>query len=423
MGWLPCLNWEGCRWWLPLSSASAHALSLCLIQSSQNRHPQPAVKRWLMAALRQDPALLIYAVLHQHDDETSMDALAEWLSTYAITEFASGDSSLGCPEIDARLQSRWKELHAYFHTLPWHRWMDEAALYLEACGPPIPDTWRERWPRLADEGQECDIDDRAPDPTTLLQQLARQRLLTQSLESSFTAELQRAKLDAVKQLAYGLSHEINNPLANVSTRAQQLQRGETDPSRVAILQRIVEQTYRAHEMIADLMFYANPPATDVQPTDLRSTVNRVTDSFSEEAQRHTVRLNLELPDGAAMAMVDDTMIGEAIRAIIRNAIEAIGCEGTIVTSIVESAEVWQIHIADSGPGVSEEARRHAFDPYYSGREAGRGLGLGLCRAYRIARLHDGDVQLAGGPAGCVVTLSIPKTLIPSPQRLGRGLGW
>ena len=59
------------------------------------------------------------------------------------------------------------------------------------------------------------------------------------------------------------------------------------------------------------------------------------------------------------------------------------------------------------PGLTEHARKHAFDPYFSGREAGRGLGLGLCRAYRIAKLHNGDVRLAGGPTGCVVTMEIP----------------
>ncbi len=411
IGWLPCLKWESDRWWLPLSAESAHALSLGLIESNPNRPAKPMVKQWLMSAVRQDPSLAIYAALHQHDEETSPEQLADWLSTYAIADFALGDASLGCPEVDARMQSRWRELNAYFHTLPFHRWMDEASLYLQVCGPPVPQSWRQQWPRLAKEDDEFDefpAEDPGLAPSPFLEQLARQRRHLHSLESSFSAELQRSKLDAVKQLAYGLSHEINNPLANVSTRAQQLQRGESDPSRVAILQRIVEQTYRAHEMIADLMFYANPPATHPVTTDLRSTVQRVVDSFAEQAQRHTVRLKLDLPAQAAMATVDDTMIGEGIRALVRNAIEAIGCEGTIVISIVPSDLMWLIHVADSGPGVSEEARRHAFDPYYSGREAGRGLGLGLCRAYRIARLHEGDIQLAGGPAGCVVTLSVPN---------------
>ncbi len=213
-------------------------------------------------------------------------------------------------------------------------------------------------------------------------------------------------MGALKQLTYGLSHEINNPLANISTRAQQLQRGEEDPTRLAILQRIVDQVYRAHEMISDLMFYANPPSANRQRCDLNQTLLSVTSGFQEEAERQAIRLEVQPLAEAAPAVVDEKMIGEALRALIRNSIDAIGCQGTIVVSLVRHPGQLMIHVADSGPGLSDYAREHAFDPYFSGREAGRGLGLGLCRAYRIAKLHFGDVTLAGGPIGCVATITL-----------------
>jgi signal transduction histidine kinase len=240
----------------------------------------------------------------------------------------------------------------------------------------------------------------------MLQQLARMMQRQRSLEESFDRRLHKSKLGALKQLAYGLSHEINNPLANISTRAQQLQRGEEDPARVATLQRIIEQVYRAHEMIADLMFYANPPSAVCSPCDLNLVLNSVADSFREEARRQTIRLEVTTPHEPTEARVDEQMMGEAIRALVRNAVDAVGCQGTIVLSLVREPGRLMIHVADSGPGLSEHARKHAFDPYFSGREAGRGLGLGLCRAYRIAKLHCGEVTLAGGPAGCVATITL-----------------
>jgi len=229
-----------------------------------------------------------------------------------------------------------------------------------------------------------------------------------SLEISFTRRLHRNKMAALKELAYGLSHEINNPLANISTRAQQLQRGEQDPSRVATLQRIIDQVYRAHEMIADLMFYANPPAAKPLPCDLNTILRSVADSFAAECKRHNIRLEVTVPPEPTTVSVDPDMIGEAIRVLIRNAVEAIGCQGTIVVSVASNGNLIKLHVADSGPGLSESARQHAFDPYFSGREAGRGLGLGLCRAYRIARLHHSDITLAGGPAGCVATMTFRR---------------
>ncbi len=159
-------------------------------------------------------------------------------------------------------------------------------------------------------------------------------------------------------------------------------------------------------MIADLMFYANPPAARLALCDVTPIAKTVVDSFREETDRQKIRVEVTTPDEPAYAMVDAEMIGESIRVLIRNAIEAIGCQGTIVVSIARNGESLKLHIADSGPGLSEKARNHAFDPYYSGREAGRGLGLGLCRAYRIAQLHNAEITLAGGPAGCVATIAL-----------------
>ena len=224
-------------------------------------------------------------------------------------------------------------------------------------------------------------------------------------------------MGAIKELAYGLSHEINNTLANISTRAQQLQRGEQDPSRVATLQRIIDQVYRAHGMIADLMFYANPPEANLGDCNLVQIAQSVVDSFDEETERQGIRVEVSAPEDGVTITADGEMIGEAIRVLVRNAVEAIGCQGTIVVSIVCNGDDVKIHVADSGPGLSDEARTHAFDPYYSGREAGRGLGLGLCRAYRIARLHHAEIALAGGPAGCVATIALAKAGAADQDRL------
>ena len=86
----------------------------------------------------------------------------------------------------------------------------------------------------------------------------------------FLDALEAAKLDALKELAYGASHEINNPLANIAARAQTLLRDESDPERRRALEAIHQQALRAHEMISDLMLFARPPRLERGPVDVAS---------------------------------------------------------------------------------------------------------------------------------------------------------
>lgn len=416
MALLPCLRRGSDRWWLPRSSVAIEAVGQLLLVSG--RGPlDPIARQRVMVALRSDPALLIYAALHWPGDRATVAELADWLAEHAIGQFASGDAFLGVPKIDVAMAQRWQRLGDHYRTVPVSRWLEDAALWLEVAGPPVPQSWRQLWPKLVDppdgdieHGDDPDaIPALASSGDCMLQQLARMVQRQRSLERSFDARLHRSKMDALKQLAYGLSHEINNPLANISTRAQQLQRGEEDAGRMATLQRIVDQVYRAHEMISDLMFYANPATATRQRYDLNGIVLSVVAGFEEEAERQSIRLEVNTSGDPTMAVVDRQMIAEALRALIRNSVEAIGCQGTIVVSLVHHPGQVMVHVADSGPGLSDQARQHAFDPYFSGREAGRGLGLGLCRAYRIARLHAGDVTLAGGPTGCVATITLNES--------------
>ena len=215
-------------------------------------------------------------------------------------------------QITPTIEKRWRKLTDHFRTIPTSRWMEDAPLWLEVTGPQVSNTWREQWPLV-----RFDSAMRAATPSnnhSVLQELARSVQHQKSLESAFDARLHGEKLAAIKQLAYGLSHEINNPLANISTRAEQLQRGEADPNRTATLQRIIDQVYRAHEMIADLMFYANPPELERQTCSPSDLLAEVTGSFTEEAERQAIQIQISTEGSEAHRpepeiQADATMIG------------------------------------------------------------------------------------------------------------------
>lgn len=237
------------------------------------------------------------------------------------------------------------------------------------------------------------------------------------LEVAFDETLQREKLASLKQLAYGAGHEINNPLANISTRAQTLLRDESDPERRRKLATITSQAFRAHEMIADMMLFASPPALEIAQVDLIPLIDQIIEELLPLAEQHVTELHRA--DGHARLEVaaDGVQLAVALKGICQNAIEAIGRGGRVELAVQEidapdgqaGASGWiEISVRDTGPGITSEIRRHLFDPFFSGREAGRGLGFGLPKAWRIVTDHGGRIEVDSAPGqGTLFAIRLP----------------
>jgi signal transduction histidine kinase len=229
--------------------------------------------------------------------------------------------------------------------------------------------------------------------------------------ATFDERLERAKLDALKELAYGASHEINNPLANIAARAQTLVRGEADPERRRALEAIHQQALRAHEMISDLMLFARPPKLNVAEVDVAALVMQVVGEASAECAGRDIEIAVDESLAEAAIQADAVQLAVAVKAIVVNAVEAIGRGGRIDVRCSpgdEDGAAAVIVVEDNGPGISTETRAHLFDPFFSGREAGRGLGFGLSKAWRIVDQHGGRISVDSQPgAGARFTISLP----------------
>ncbi len=229
-------------------------------------------------------------------------------------------------------------------------------------------------------------------------------------DAKFQAAVQREKLAALRELAYGLSHEINNPLANIATRAQTLLKDETDPDRRRALATINVQAFRAHEMIADMMLFAKPPALLPKLVDAVQLADTVIAELAEEAKEQGTVLVRSGSDGPLTFIADPVQLTVSLRAIVLNSLQALGAGGRVEIALEDAAESVLFRITDNGPGLSDQAKKHMFDPYYSGREAGRGLGLGLSKCWRIAELHGGRIDVASELGqGTTIRLHLPKT--------------
>ncbi|MGO8753341.1 MAG: sensor histidine kinase [Thermoguttaceae bacterium] len=231
----------------------------------------------------------------------------------------------------------------------------------------------------------------------------------EQLEKHFQETLETEKLEAMAEFAAGAGHEINNPLAIIAGRAQLFLRDETDPERRRELALMNAQVRRAYEMIADMRLFARPPRPEWKSVDLIGSIDALIADLLPLAAERSIQVRRIGDAGPIEAEVDPTQLSVAIQALCRNSFEAIGCEGRVEIAVRGRADEVEIRVEDDGPGIPPEHRRHLFDPFYSSRQAGRGLGLGLSKCWRIVTGHGGRIEVAGAAArGAVLTITLPR---------------
>jgi two-component system NtrC family sensor kinase len=236
--------------------------------------------------------------------------------------------------------------------------------------------------------------------------------LHRALEEQHRDEVERLlaqKLRGLAEFAAGAGHEINNPLAVISGQAQYLLQHEDEGSRQRALQTIIQQSQRIHQALRDLMQFARPSRPHKQVHDLLSVVREVVVALGDLAAGRRVELHGPDPSGPPVLIdADAGQVRAALTCLVRNAVEAAPAAGWArVTIELPEPDRVEVLVEDSGPGPDAAQQEHLFDPFYSGRQAGRGRGLGLPIAWRLARENGGAVRFVSrseGPTRFVLTL-------------------
>jgi signal transduction histidine kinase len=224
------------------------------------------------------------------------------------------------------------------------------------------------------------------------------RFLAQAArEHSVDASLEQAKLAALAEFAAGAGHEINNPLGTISGRVQLLLPGETDPERRRALTTIGGQAYRVRDMIGDLMLFARPPAPQFAAVRLDESAAEVVAKLSSLAAERECTLTLE-GSGLVEIRADVVQVAVVISNLVRNALEASPRGGQVIVRVSSRGDAagqggGRLTVIDQGAGLTSTDLEHLFDPFYSGRQAGRGLGFGLSKCWRIVELHGGQITV------------------------------
>jgi signal transduction histidine kinase len=220
------------------------------------------------------------------------------------------------------------------------------------------------------------------------------------LREHFNEELERQKLDALAEFAAGAGHEINNPLAIIGGHAQLLLREIENTEHRRQLAVITAQVKRAYEMIADIRYFARPPKPEIEQFDLVKWLQSLAEKQTPLMRELGIELHFATDSDSAMIETDPVQLHLVVSALCNNACDILQATGgNIWLRFRRMEKGWEISVEDDGPGVSQEIRPLIFCPYYSGRQAGRGLGFGLPKAWRIMQQLGGFIKYEPSETG------------------------
>jgi putative nucleotidyltransferase with HDIG domain len=219
-------------------------------------------------------------------------------------------------------------------------------------------------------------------------------------------------ISMVGEMAAGAAHELNNPLAVISGRAQMELDLAVEPERRRAMEIVVEQAKKASQIVLDLMKFAKPDAPTPKRLPLQQVVRHALQHWKQPSVAPRGQFNIGNLDPALTVFADTAQLQEIITNVIENALQAcssIAGRVQINSPSRASDETVRIVVSDSGPGMSPEVLEHAFDPFFSHRPAGRGRGMGLTRAYRLAEINGGRLWIDSKPGtGTTVTIELPS---------------
>lgn len=273
-----------------------------------------------------------------------------------------------------------------------------------------------RWPELlsaaiVQSGDNSEISPDNPAAPSLPALLCKQLLSHVSDRALLFPNKDR--LEAIAEYAAGAGHEINNPLASIIGQTQLLLRSDQVLERRQAYETIGAQAWRVRDIIGNSMLFARPPQPNLQSLNLVAAIRESLEALKPSATELRVQLRLLTANEEITAAFDRALLGQLVSSLVRNSVEAIrgaNRAGLVQITVRKTApDVVSVAVLDDGPGLESDAvRHHLFNPFFSGRPAGRGLGFGLCLAWRIVQLHGGLI-FAEEPSdgGLTVEFALP----------------
>lgn len=225
---------------------------------------------------------------------------------------------------------------------------------------------------------------------------------------------QSERLSSLGQLAAGVAHEIRNPLNAISMATQRLQRdfSPSDEDRSAKFKKITgvirDEVRRLNGIIEEFLAFSRTQKFELRDYPVEDVLRKLVSLIEEESRAKGISIIAGLDGSRSLVPMDVDKLQQALLNILKNAMESITGEGRIVISLEQKPGVVGLRIADTGMGLNPEELKKIFNPEYTTKE--KGLGLGLPIAHEIIRSHNGTINVESRlGAGTTFAISLPRS--------------
>ncbi|MDP3177169.1 MAG: ATP-binding protein [Spirochaetaceae bacterium] len=233
------------------------------------------------------------------------------------------------------------------------------------------------------------------------------------------AQLRRAEsLASLTTLAAGVAHEIKNPLGAISIRMQLIERAlqgreSVEASAIARHLGVVdEEIDRLNKIVVDFLFAVRPMDVRLMEADAGELLGEIAEIISPEAERSSIMTEVAVAEGLPRVQMDSRLMKQAILNLVKNAIAAMPGGGRLGLAVERKDDDILISVNDSGVGIPEEDLPKIFEPYFTTKENGTGLGLTI--TFKIVKEHRGEIAVKSRPGqGSTFTVSLP---VPQKER-------
>lgn len=225
---------------------------------------------------------------------------------------------------------------------------------------------------------------------------------------ALTEQLIRAdRLAAMGELTAGVAHEVRNPLGVIKASVQLLEDANCDAQRIHNSAEVIKQEIdRLDKVVKALLDFGRPSTPTMTRIDVTEIVRDVVLFTDRFAKQSNVKIETDLPEGLPEVMGDPDQLKQVFLNLVTNAVQAMEAQGgTISVSGRSTNGYLEVTVADNGPGIPQEDLSKVFDPFFTKRAEGTGLGLTI--VHRILDEHDGHIEVESGPQGTKFVVSLP----------------